>query len=76
MRNKLIASLAAGTMLLCSTAAVSETRPHATRFTQPVSASQKGAGGMGIGGLLLIGGLTAAAIIGIIAASSNNSPHR
>ena len=75
MRNKLIASLVAGSMLLGSTAAMADTRPRATRFTQPAASSQDGVGKSGAGGLLLIGGLTAAAIAAIIAAASKNSPH-
>lgn len=73
MCNKLIASLAAGSMLLGSTAALAGTRPHTTRFTQPASNSENAVSGLGLGAILLLGGLSLAAALAITA-SGGNSP--
>lgn len=79
MRKNLISALVAGSMLVASTAASADTRPTATRFSQPEAAAgfdHQAANKSGLLWLFLTGGLTLAALIAILSATGSNSPTR
>lgn len=76
MRKNLVSSVVAASLLLGSTAAFAETRPSATRFSQPATAAKTSAadGDTDYAKLFLIGGGSILAIWALIEAFKENSP--
>lgn len=75
MRKNLVSSIVAASLLLGSSAAFAETRPQATRFSQPIAGKTNDASKLSLSSLLLIGGGSILSIWGLIEAFRSNSPN-
>lgn len=76
MRKNLVSSIVTASLLLGSTAAMAETRPSATRFSQPATAKANAAeGDTDYAKFFLIGGGSILVVWALVEAFKSNSPN-